>query len=264
MASVMGVNHATSGAAVWFAATAALPAFGTAAYPLASAGVLSGAVVCAGAALLPDADHHSGTIANSVPVVGRLVARGIADASGGHRQGFHTILAGALVTLLAVLVGRFTGDLPVLGTVPIGPAIATIGLISFAVKARELVGSWTAAWGIGIAAAAAVVVFAPDNPTWFPIAVGLGFLTHIAGDLLTVNGVPSPTWPIQIRPPKLWARTPVLNAIWKRNGDISVPVLGRAGSWREMILGSVLGLYCVYAVVVVVARAAHVSLSALG
>ena len=105
---VMGVNHATSGAAVWFAATAALPSFGTHAYPLAAAGVLSGALVCAGAALLPDADHHSGTIAHSVPVVGKLVARSIEDASGGHRHGFHTILAGALVTLLAVLVGRFT------------------------------------------------------------------------------------------------------------------------------------------------------------
>ncbi|MBW4041216.1 MAG: metal-dependent hydrolase [Acidobacteria bacterium] len=264
MTRMMGVNHATSGAAVWFAATAALPSLGTDAYPLSPAGILSGAVVCAGAALLPDADHHSGTISHSIPVIGKLVARSIEDASGGHRHGFHTILAGALVTLLAVLIGRFTMPIPGLGTVPIGPAIATIALICFAVKARELVPSWTAAWGIGILAAAAVVVFAPDNPTWFPIAVGLGFLTHIAGDLLTVEGVPSPTWPVQITPPKLWDRTPVLNAIWKRNGYISVPLLGHAGSWRETVLGAALGLYCVYAVVVVVARAAHVSLTALG
>ncbi|MGN6445201.1 metal-dependent hydrolase [Amnibacterium sp.] len=264
MAGVMGVNHATSGAAVWFAATAALPSFGTDVYPLSPAGVLSGAVVCAGAALLPDADHHSGTIAHSVPVVGKLVARSIEDASGGHRHGFHTVLAGALVTLLAVLIGRFAMPVPVLGSVPIGPAIATVGLICFAVKARELVRSWAAAWLIGVVAAAAVVVFAPDNPTWFPIAVGLGFLTHIAGDLLTVEGVPSLTWPVQVTPPKLWTRTPVLNAVWKRNGYIAVPVLGHAGSWRETVLGGFLGLYCIYAVVVVVARAAHVPLTALG
>lgn len=264
MARVMGVNHATSGAAVWFAATAALPSLGTHAYPLSPAGVLSGAVVCAGAALLPDADHHSGTIAHSIPVVGEVVARGIEHASGGHRHGFHTVLAGALVTLLAVLIGRLTLPIPVLGVVPVGPAIATIGLICFALKARSLVRSWTAAWAVGIVAAAAVVVFAPDNPTWFPIAVGLGFLTHIAGDLLTVEGVPAITWPVQITPPKLWARTPVLNAIWKRNGYIAVPVLGHAGSWRETVLGAALGLYCIYAVVVVVARAADVSLTALG
>ncbi|MGT2425750.1 metal-dependent hydrolase [Amnibacterium kyonggiense] len=260
----MGVNHATSGAAVWFAATAALPRFGTEAYPLSAAGILSGAVVCAGAALLPDADHHSGTIAHSVPILGKVVARGIEDASGGHRHGFHTILAGALVTLLAVLVGRFTLPIPALGVVPVGPAIATIGLICFAVKARELVRSWAGAWAIGVLAAVAVVVFAPDNPTWFPIAVGLGFLTHIAGDLLTVEGVPAPTWPVQITPPKAWARTPVLRSVWKRNGYIAVPVLGHAGSWRETLLGAFLGLYCLYAVVVVVARAAHVSLVALG
>jgi membrane-bound metal-dependent hydrolase YbcI (DUF457 family) len=264
MAPVMGVNHATSGAAVWFAATAALPSFGTHAYPLHAAGVLSGAVVCAGAALLPDADHHSGTISHSVPVLGRIIARSIEDASGGHRHGAHTILAGALVTLVAVLVGRFAVDVPQLGSVPIGPAIATIALIAFAVKARELVRTWSAAWLIGLVAAAAVVVFAPDNPTWFPIAVGLGFLTHIAGDLLTVEGVPAPTWPVQIRPPKAWARTPVLNAIWKRNGYIAVPVLGHAGSWRETLLGAGLGLYCVYAIVIVVARAAHVPLTGLG
>jgi membrane-bound metal-dependent hydrolase YbcI (DUF457 family) len=264
MCRVMGINHATSGAAVWFAATAALPSFGTHAYPLSPAGVLSGAVVCAGAALLPDADHHSGTIAHSVPIVGKVVARSIEDASGGHRHGFHTVLAGALVTLLAVLIGRFTLPVPHLGVVSVGPAIATIGLICFALKARELVKSWAAAWMAGILAAAAVVVFAPDNPTWFPIAVGLGFLTHIAGDLLTVEGVPALTWPVQITPPKLWDRTPVLNAIWKRNGYISVPLLGHAGSWRETALGAALGLYCVYAVVVVVARAADVSLTALG
>jgi membrane-bound metal-dependent hydrolase YbcI (DUF457 family) len=259
----MGVNHATSGAAVWFAATAALPSFGTDAYPLGPAEVLAGAVVCAGAALLPDADHHSGTIAHSVPVLGKLVARSIEDASGGHRHGAHTILAGAIVTLVAVLIGRFTAHVPVLGVVPIGPAIATIALICFAVKARELVRSWSAAWLIGLVAAAAVVVFAPDNPTWFPIAVGLGFLTHIAGDLLTVEGVPSPTWPVQITPPKAWARTPGLNAIWKRNGYIAVPVLGHAGSWRETLLGSLLGLYCVYAIVIVVARAGGIDLTAL-
>lgn len=260
----MGVNHATSGAAVWFAATAALPSFGTDAYPLHAAGVLSGAVVCAGAALLPDADHHSGTIAHSVPIVGRLVARGIADASGGHRHGFHTILAGALITLLAVLIGRFSAAVPGLGLVSVGPAIATIALIAFAVKARELVRSWSTAWGIGLAAAAGVVLFSPDNHTWFPIAVGLGFLTHIAGDMLTVEGVPSPTWPVQLTPPKVWARTPGLRAVWKRNGYVAVPLLGHAGSIRETILGTALGLYCVYALVIVLSRAVGLPLTRVG
>lgn len=256
----MGVHHATSGAAAWLAATAALPAFGTDVYPLAPASVLAGAVVCAGAALLPDADQRSSTVANSVPVLGRAVARGIGDATGGHRAGFHTVLAAALVTLLAVLVGRFTMAVPPLGTVPLGPALATVPLIAFAVRARDLVRRRSTAWGVGLVAATLVVLLSPDNPTWFPVAVGLGFLAHLAGDLLTVGGVPAPTWPLALRPPRSWTRTPGLRAIWKRNGAIAVPVLGRAGSVREHILGTALGLYTVYGVVVVAAKAMHLPL----
>ena len=263
MHPVMGVNHATSGAAVWFAATATLPVLGTDLYPLAPMGVLAGALVCAGAALLPDADHHSGTIAHSVPVLGKLVTRTVQDASGGHRHGAHTILAGAVVTFLAIVIGRFTTVVPVLGRVPIGPAIATIALVCFALKARDIVQTWSTAWVLGLAAALAVLVFSPDNHVWFPVAVGLGFLTHIAGDLLTVEGVPSPTWPITVKPPRAWSRTPGLKALWHRNGYVAVPVLGRAGSVREHVLGVVLGLYCLYAFVAVAGRVAGVQVFAL-
>jgi membrane-bound metal-dependent hydrolase YbcI (DUF457 family) len=257
MSTVMGINHATSGAAVWLAATATLPAFGTDLFPLAPAGVLAGTLVCAGAALLPDADHHSGTIAHSVPVLGKVVARSIEEESGGHRHGAHTMLAAVLVTVGAVLLGRVTATLPVLGLVPLGPAIATMALICFAVKARGLVTRWGTAWLIGLASAAAVLVFAPDTSGWFPVAVGLGFVTHLAGDLLTVEGVPSLLWPIQVRPPRAWRHTPGLRAIWKGNGYIAVPVLGHAGSVREHLLGVALGLYCVYAFGTVALQALH-------
>jgi membrane-bound metal-dependent hydrolase YbcI (DUF457 family) len=219
--------------------------------------VLVGAFVCAGAALLPDADHHSGTIAHSVPVIGRLAAEAVETASGGHRHGAHTLLAAGLVTVGAVLLGRVTATLPVLGLVPLGPAIATMALICFAVKARGLVTRWGTAWLIGLACAVAVLVFAPDTSGWFPVAVGLGFVTHLAGDLLTVEGVPSLLWPIQVRPPRLWRRTPGLRALWKGNGYIAVPVLGHAGSLREHLLGVALGLYCVYAFGTVALQALH-------
>jgi hypothetical protein len=260
MTSVMGINHATSGAAVWLAATATLPALGTDLFPLAPAGVLAGTLVCAGAALLPDADHHRGTIAHSVPVVGRLVARSIEEETGGHRHGAHTLLAAVLVTVGAVLLGRVTAVLPVLGLVPLGPAIATIALICFAVKARGLVQRWSTAWLLGAASAVAVLVFAPDTQVWFPIAVGLGFVTHLAGDLLTVEGVPGLLWPIQPRPPRAWRRTPGLRSVWKGNGFVAVPVLGHAGSVREHLLGVALGLYCVYAFGTVALQALHLDL----
>ena len=261
MLSVMGFNHATSGAAVWLAATAALPALGSGLYHLAPAGVLSGALVCAGAALLPDADHKSATIAHSIPLVGELATDTVEHVSGGHRHGAHTLLAAAVVTAACVYIGRFTTHVPVLGEISLGPAIATVALVCFAVKARDFVRHWSTAWLLGLVAAVLVLVYSPNSTTWFPVAVGLGFVTHIAGDLLTVEGVPSLIWPIQIKPPRSWRHSPI-SVFWKRNGYLSVPVLGHAGSAREHVLGVLLGLYCVYAAGDVALQAMHLTLVA--
>jgi membrane-bound metal-dependent hydrolase YbcI (DUF457 family) len=261
MLNVMGINHATSGAAVWIAATAALPALGLDVYPLAPAGVLSGALVCAGAALLPDADHKSATIAHSIPLVGELATDTVEHVSGGHRHAAHTLLAGAIVTAACVFIGRFTTHVPVFGEISLGPAIATVALVAFAVKARDFVKHWTTAWLLGLIAAVLVLVYSPNSTTWFPVAVAIGFVTHIAGDLLTVEGVPSLLWPIQIKPPRGLRRGPVA-VFWHRNGYLSVPVLGHAGSAREHVLGVLLGVYCVYGAGVVAMQAMHLSIIA--
>jgi hypothetical protein len=194
-------------------------------------------------------------------VLGRLASEAVEGASGGHRHAAHTLIAGAVVTLLAVLVGGITAVVPVLGLVPIGPAVATVALIAFALKARDLVKRWSVAWLLAVAVAAAVLVYSPDSPAWFPVAVGLGFVTHIAGDLLTVEGVPNPLWPIQPKPPRIWDATPVLRSIWKRNGYVAVPLLGHAGSVREHVLGAALGIYCVYAFLTVGMEAAGLPLA---
>ncbi|WP_210506285.1 metal-dependent hydrolase [Naasia sp. SYSU D00057] len=245
----MGFTHATSGTAAWFAVTAALPAFGTGIAPLEPAGVLAGAMVCAGAALLPDADHRSATIAHSVPVLGPLITDAIGDASGGHRHGAHTLLAAGLVTAGAVALGRWRMDLPLLGDSPVGPAVATVALITFAVKARDLVRHWRTAWALGLLAALLVLVYAADTAVWFPLAVGIGYVAHLAGDALTVGGIPGLLWPIRVRPPSWWRRTDVLNDLWKPNGYIALPLLGNAGSIREYVAAIALGVYCTYGLV---------------
>lgn len=247
----MGFTHAISGTAAWFAVTAIIPStpvFGASAPTLAPEALLAGGMVSAGAALLPDADHQSATISRTVPVLGPLVTGAIGDLSGGHRAGAHSLLAAAVVTAAAVALGLWHAELPVLGDVAIGPAVATIALIAFGAKARELVRHWSAAWLIGLLAAVFVLVAAPDTTVWFPLAVGLGFVVHILGDALTYGGVPGPLWPIRVEPPSRWSRTPVLRKLWKRNGHLALPLLGKAGSAREWVVAVALGVYCVIGV----------------
>ncbi|NKX50691.1 metal-dependent hydrolase, partial [Arthrobacter deserti] len=105
---MMGAHHAIPGAAAWVALTTqyrieldwiSVPAgFGEQAVTVGAGlldvgplGVLTGALVSAGAALVPDADHHNATIAHSLPPVSRVVCAGIGSVAGGHRRGTHSV-----------------------------------------------------------------------------------------------------------------------------------------------------------------------------
>jgi len=59
------------------------------------------AALGAAAALLPDLDIESSMVSNSLGPVTRLVSRGVAAVSGGHREGTHSLLALVLVAFLA-------------------------------------------------------------------------------------------------------------------------------------------------------------------
>src|SRR5690606_30760854 len=93
---MMGHAHATTGAAAWVAiTTVGAEPLGLA--PLGVEQILAGALVTAGAALLPDADHHSGTIAHSLPPLSNIVTSAVGTIAGGHRHATHSLL-GILVT----------------------------------------------------------------------------------------------------------------------------------------------------------------------
>jgi len=241
---MMGITHATSGAAAWIAVTSTMPVLGLGAYPLDPVGVLAGTAVAAGAALLPDADHHSATIAHSVPVLGRLMARTIGTVSGGHRQGAHSAIAVVVIMVLAWALTLITVPVDEFGTIAIGAGIGTAVLTCFGLKARGFVRTWGAAWVSGAAVGAAIVVFAPEQIAWFPLAVTIGFVVHLLGDFLTTGGVPGVLWPQVLRPPERWRDTPVANRLWLASGHVSLPLLGDTGSFRETMLGAALGLYC--------------------
>ncbi|MGI9823962.1 metal-dependent hydrolase [Agromyces sp. Marseille-Q5079] len=241
---MMGITHATSGAATWLVVTSTMPFVGLGVYPLDPVGVLAGTAVAAGAALLPDADHHSATIAHSVPVLGRLVTRAIGSLSGGHRQGAHSAIAVLVVAVLAWALTLVTFEVEGGGTIAIGAGIGTAVLTCFGLKARDYVRTWLTAWVLGAAFGAAIVVFAPEQVAWFPLAVTLGFVAHLAGDFLTTGGLPGLIWPQVFRPPERWRDTPVVNRVWLASGHVALPLLGDTGSFREALLGAALGLYC--------------------
>jgi len=257
---MMGGHHAMTGAAAWIAVTATA-GHGLGLFPVTPVGTITGALLCAGSALLADADHGSATISQSVPVLGKFVTTGLSRASGGHRHGLHGLLAILCAWLLATGLGFLLWQ-PSWWPQPvaIGPAVMTAATIAFAAKALKLsTGSWRVAWLIGVGFAAFIALFAPEQQSWFVVCITLGYGVHLAGDFLTTGGLPL-LWPWIPKPPKWWGKIPLLNSMWSRGGYMALPVLGNAGSVREWILLVPVTLYAGYGILVAMLATAGVDL----
>ncbi|MEA5454231.1 metal-dependent hydrolase [Sinomonas sp. JGH33] len=251
---MMGPHHAACGAAAWVAVTTRIhvdlapvtqaigagPVSFDVGWPLLHAtplGIVAGALVTAGAALLPDADHPSATIAHSLPPVSRALCTGIAAVSGGHRNGTHSFLGIAAFTALAWAAGLWIVDVPGLGAVHAGAGIVSLLLVSFAAKVLGVLpdGVRRIPWLLALPLAAFIAIFAPHEQNWFPLAVALGSAVHIAGDMLTTGGC-NLLWPIAFKRPRALSKVPILAEMWRPSGHVSVPILGDAGSWREWLV----------------------------
>jgi len=243
---MMGGHHAASGAAVWIAVTASTPiAFGW--YPVSNVGVMTGALVCAGAALLPDVDHRSGTIAHSLPPITEAITQVVGKLTGGHRKSTHSLLGVAVFVAIAWAASLLVMRTEQFGDVLIGPGIMAVLLIAFALRALKLTRKgWWWPWLTSVSLAGTVAVFAPEEWYWMPFCVGLGCLVHLLGDLLTTHGIPL-LWPLRVRSPRWVRRAPILpfDDMWRPSGNIAIPLLGDAGSWREWTLMTPVSIYAV-------------------
>lgn len=246
---MMGPSHALSGAAVWLAGSWALDQF--AGYEQSPLAIAVGTAVCAGGALFPDLDlsgrvtrnQGGATVARTFGVFSLFIAECIeklslavyhATKSGrdprrsnGHRTFTHTVPFTALVgwgtTTLCTEFGKW----------------AVVGVVFFMVglALRGLFDEWAqrAGWVIVTLTAGAAAWFTGANlpgERGYPmlgLAVGVGCLTHLLGDMVTKNGVPI-LWPIPTRG-RMWRMVGVPNSIAVRvGGTVEVVVLRTAFS----------------------------------
>jgi membrane-bound metal-dependent hydrolase YbcI (DUF457 family) len=231
----MGGHHAASGAAAWVAIASTGP-YTLGWYPLDATGILIGGMATAGTALVCDWDHRHSTVANSLPPLSNVIAVGIENASGGHRQGTHSVLGAAFFVLLAMAAGQFQLQTD-WGLLSVGAGLLCMFMINIAAKALKLFpkSGFLSNWVFALAMAGLVTWYAPEQWTWLPISMLTGVVVHIVGDMITTGGVPL-LWPIVIKPPRFLRRMPVVNDVWRANGAFSVPLLGRAGSRREWLV----------------------------
>ncbi|QSB14290.1 metal-dependent hydrolase [Natronosporangium hydrolyticum] len=213
----MGPTHATSGAVAWLAGAGLVTT--VAGYAQAPAELAVYTSVCAGAALLPDLDvkgkvfrRRGGATAARVFGVPSLalangiewLSRGIYNLTrsksdprrrNGHRTFTHTIAFAAMVgALVSVLVHHFGR-----------PVVLAVLFFTLALAIRGVMAEWarTKGWLVttGISGAVTLIAFAGLPAAGYPllgVAVGLGCLVHLIGDLITHQGVPV-LWPFKIR-----------------------------------------------------------------
>ena len=265
-----GYSHAVSGAALWTLVAAppiTIPQISPdiPVIPLAPGWLevspttyALGLMLSSGAALLLDSDHHSGTIAYSLPKIGpipsptMIMCRVIAKISGGHRHGTHSILGILAFTALAFLAGYLVVDIN--GTkVALGSGLFAFFLTAFTMKVFRVgkKNAWIERWSLSLAFAAAVTWWFPNEWNVLPLIVFIGCFAHAVGDMLTVGGVPW-FYPWTPDSPKFIRKIPVLRKMWQKNGWFSIPILGKTDSidddgnpTREKALTFLLSMYII-------------------
>lgn len=220
---MMGVSHALSAVPAWLTGCVIAQHLGMHQTPVQ---VAVGTVLCVGGSLLPDIDmsgavikdRGGATIARTFGRIGLVVAEVVEKTSlavytatrtrldepreNGHRTLTHTpvfnLALGAGVWGLCAWLGRWAVGVILL--------LLTLAAVRAVAPTRWRHKTWWQLWSLTavITGSAAVAVTLP--PAGYPLlglAVGAGCLVHLAGDWLTVHGVPL-YWPLTVRGKRWW------------------------------------------------------------
>jgi membrane-bound metal-dependent hydrolase YbcI (DUF457 family) len=203
---MMGHTHALTGAVAWLGVApglALLPYIGEStrmvemgvmADALTPAEFIAGALICAGAAMLPDLDHPSATIAQTFGPVTWVLSKAVAWVSGGHRGATHSLV-------FAIAMGF--GAHWLANTYPIGRDILVVLLIGLGLRAIGIGIPGKKLGSAMVNIALTVGLFAVFRSfevgyAWLGLAVAIGCLIHVVGDCLTERGCPV-LWPLKQR-----------------------------------------------------------------
>lgn len=256
---MMGPAHALSGAAVWLAGSWVAREYFD--YGQSATTIAIGAAVCAGGALLPDLDlsgkvtayKGGSTVARSFGVFSLFLAEvveklslGIYDLTkmkhdphreNGHRTFTHTLpfalLMGALATWLASNFGRW--------------AVIGILFVMFGFALRGLFHTWAHRVGwllitlLSGGAAYGAYLLLPTIHRGYEmigIAVGVGCIVHLLGDIITRAGVPI-FWPIPTGGKRMWRMIGLPDAISiEAGGKVETRVLAVLFALVAMVAGA--------------------------
>jgi membrane-bound metal-dependent hydrolase YbcI (DUF457 family) len=181
-------------------------------------------------ATLPDLDQCGSTVARSLGFLSESFAWIVHKISGGHRHATHSILGVAGFTAIAWLCCAFRH------TTPGHWSIALLLALAFAAGLRALrIGGHFA--DLAALGAAFAVGWEGWSLALIPVACGLGCLTHIAGDMLTVQGCPL-AWPLSTRHFGLPRPVGFTTGTWRENVLMAPALLLTLGwlSWHAVIV----------------------------
>lgn len=215
---MMGVTHATTGAAAWLVGCEAATFAGV--HPSLPS-VAVGAVVCAAGALIPDFDHPRSLASTSLhPAAAVLLLLAWRWHATGHHWWWVALILGVvalfpatLTRALSRLVYRATSTTKDDRKGDAGTHRALTHTVPFALVVGVL-----AAAALGLAGLRWSMVGAW---WWLGLPLGVGCLVHTLGDALTHSGVPL-LWPFVSRGRR-----------WRRVG---APLRFSTGKWFEKVV----------------------------
>ena len=180
---MLGHSHALSGLAAGAVTLPWAPVQG----PVAQAAWVAAA---GGFAMLPDLDQRGSTISRMWGPLTDLPSGVVGTLARGHRWGTHdAVVAPVVFGFLASLAsGWFWSSLLVMA-LSIGLALRALHFVIPGRAENTVIGNLVLSFG-----GAWLLLADSPSPGWLPYAVMLGVLTHIAGDLLTCEGVPLPVF----------------------------------------------------------------------